>query len=214
MSSDRPTRPRPTLREEQRLFTRQRILASAVKVFEERGYTAATVDDIAEEARASRATFYAHFKGKPDIAAALWSELSPSAEESFARLDAILVDGTYADLRGWVQDSLRWYETNRAALLALEGVVAAGDFREAGLDSVPVDAMPHYLKRAGARQRTEARYRVWLLVAQLSRTFFVREAGGLSELNEKTVVDVLTDMSACALRFEPPDGPDRPVRKR
>ncbi len=214
MASSQRTKSRPSLRDEQKLFTRKRLLESAVKVFEERGYTAATVDDIAEVAGASRATFYAHFKSKQDVATALLEELRPSADEAFARLDDILVGGSRNDLRAWVKESMAWYEQHRAAILALEGVVAAGGFVRAGLDSAPSEAMPKFLERWGSRRRNEARFRVWLLVAQMSRTFVVREEGYLPEVDERTMVEVLTDLCASALGFEPQERPAARRRAR
>jgi AcrR family transcriptional regulator len=46
--------------------TRQRILTAAVALFEERGFAATTVDDIAAAAQVSRRTFFYHFPTKED----------------------------------------------------------------------------------------------------------------------------------------------------
>jgi AcrR family transcriptional regulator len=51
--------------------TRIRILESAVKLFSTRGYSAASVDDICEEAGISKGAFYHHFKSKQALFLAL-----------------------------------------------------------------------------------------------------------------------------------------------
>ena len=60
-----------SLREEQKLFTRRRIVDAALKVFEETGFRAASIDQIAKRAGANRSTFYLHFKSKADLGQAM-----------------------------------------------------------------------------------------------------------------------------------------------
>ena len=57
----------PTLREQQRAYTRRRLMEAAQQVFAAKGYPDTRVDDIARQAGASRATFYLHFKTKNEI---------------------------------------------------------------------------------------------------------------------------------------------------
>ena len=60
-----------SLREQQRLATRARIIDAALLVFEKRGMAGATIEEILGAAGVSRATFYAHFTGKPDVGRAI-----------------------------------------------------------------------------------------------------------------------------------------------
>ena len=60
-----------TLRDIQKADTHQRLLDAASRVFDREGFDAATVDQIASEAGASRPTFYAHFKDKQQVLAEL-----------------------------------------------------------------------------------------------------------------------------------------------
>lgn len=46
--------------------TRNRLIAAAFDLFEQQGYDATTVDDIAARADTSRSTFFRHFRGKDD----------------------------------------------------------------------------------------------------------------------------------------------------
>jgi AcrR family transcriptional regulator len=54
----------PTRRERKRLHTRRRLYEAAVQLFEEKGYDATTMDDIAELADTARATAYNHYPRK------------------------------------------------------------------------------------------------------------------------------------------------------
>lgn len=47
--------------------TKKMIVAAFVKLIEEKGYEAITIQDIADEAMINRATFYAHYKDKLDL---------------------------------------------------------------------------------------------------------------------------------------------------
>ena len=51
--------------------TRSKIIASAIKLFSNRGYNAASVDDICADAGISKGAFYHHFKSKQDLFLAL-----------------------------------------------------------------------------------------------------------------------------------------------
>jgi AcrR family transcriptional regulator len=68
--------------EENRLF----ILQAAEKVFVQKGYRLATVDDIAEEAQFSKATLYRYFKSKSDI---FFEIIYRSFEESYIGIQRI-----------------------------------------------------------------------------------------------------------------------------
>ena len=53
--------------EERRRLTRQRLLEAAAAVFARRGFTAASVEEIAREAGYSTGAIYWHFRGKDDL---------------------------------------------------------------------------------------------------------------------------------------------------
>ncbi|MFF5793737.1 TetR/AcrR family transcriptional regulator [Paeniglutamicibacter sp. NPDC012692] len=60
-----------TLREAQKMMTRQRLLEEGLAAFAEQGYSATTIDDIATRVGATRATFYLHFSSKAELVRAL-----------------------------------------------------------------------------------------------------------------------------------------------
>ncbi len=55
------------LRERKKLETRLALARAALRLFEERGYAATTIDDIAGAANVSRRTFFRYFAGKDEV---------------------------------------------------------------------------------------------------------------------------------------------------
>jgi AcrR family transcriptional regulator len=72
-----------SLREEQRQLTRSRLKEASLEVFSRVGYNAATVDEIAERADVSRATFYFHFPTKRDDVEAMLEDNRPEFREYY-----------------------------------------------------------------------------------------------------------------------------------
>ena len=70
---------RPSLRDEQKAMTRQRLLEAAEAVFARRGFHGASVDEIAREAGATTGAMYSNFAGKEDLFLALF-EASTAAQ--------------------------------------------------------------------------------------------------------------------------------------
>ena len=73
-------------RERERLARRQDILNAATKVFGEKGFHSATLDEIAQEAEFAKGTLYLYFESKEDILASIigtameeWKESACSA---------------------------------------------------------------------------------------------------------------------------------------
>jgi AcrR family transcriptional regulator len=62
----RPRPPRLT-RDQQRQQTRERLLTSALEVFEARGYADSSLEDIAERAGYTRKAVYSNFSGKSEL---------------------------------------------------------------------------------------------------------------------------------------------------
>jgi AcrR family transcriptional regulator len=56
-----------TLRDEQKEKTRDRLFATAMRLFLRRGYEDVNIEDIARAAKVSRGTFYFHFPKKDDV---------------------------------------------------------------------------------------------------------------------------------------------------
>jgi len=78
LSSGEKTPAGPGLRERKQQQTRERLKRAAMALFLERGFEAATIDDIAAAADVSRRSFFHYFASKEDVVAA-WQEDAAAA---------------------------------------------------------------------------------------------------------------------------------------
>lgn len=98
--------PRPKalgLRATQKQLTRDLLLKTATALFTEKGYAAATVDDIAAGAGTTRTTFYQYFKSKGELTQALIVEVNDlltSADQT--PLSEVVALGVEAVMREWL----------------------------------------------------------------------------------------------------------------
>ena len=94
------------------------ILDAALTVFSGRGYHAASIDEIAQEAGISKALIYEHFPSKKDLHASL---LERHVQEIFERLaqSAATPDPGEVRLRAGVDAVLEWVETHPRAFRLL-----------------------------------------------------------------------------------------------
>ena len=164
------------LREAQRQLTRERLVDAAVDLFGQRGFRAVTIEQIAAEAGANRATFYLHFRNKEDVANAIGDRLVPNIQANFAALDA-LVDPTKDEVRAWLAAGMADQTEERRNLLAVatEANVADPDLADDYLRFINlfIDSMPHYLARFSDAERPAARMRLLMQMVQLERLSYV-----------------------------------------
>jgi AcrR family transcriptional regulator len=193
----------PTLRERQKLRTRRELLDCAKALFVERGYAAVKIEDIVSAAGCSRATFYLHFSGKPEILQKIGAEtMERRAVTMYADLDPVLASGSREEFAGWMRRAVEWFETNQDILPAWDEAVALEPEFQAvarrAVSELPA-AMPRYLEHWGADRDHEARLRIELLVSQLER-FFVRWAvQGTIDSSADEAAEVLSDIWFTAL---------------
>ena len=98
-----PAPPRVTLRTEQKAATRRRLMNAAMQVMAEKGYAAATVEEIALLAGASPATFYLHFKRKVDVLIAVVEDENSQITETAGPLPRPGHDLDVGSLKGWIE---------------------------------------------------------------------------------------------------------------
>jgi AcrR family transcriptional regulator len=91
---------------------RRAILDAALAAFTEKGFAAATVDDVRARSGASVGSIYHRFGGKQELAAALYADALGSYQEGFIRTLARNPDAK-AGVRALVRHHLRWVERNR-----------------------------------------------------------------------------------------------------
>ncbi|OYD67243.1 TetR family transcriptional regulator [Rhodococcus sp. OK302] len=202
---------RGTLRDEQKRATRAKLVDAARTLFEERGYAAVTVDDIASVVGCSRATFYVHFPSRVEMLKTIGAAgMATSAFASYMDLDEVLDSGSRAEFTLWLEQSFDWFDENKRLLPAWDEAVALEpEFRitaRDGISGLP-DAMPKYLSRWPADEQDEARLRVELLVTQLERFFTRWAVQGTIDVTRAQAARVLTDIWFPALSPADPESP-------
>lgn len=82
------TSPRSDVKQERAKATRATVLLAAARVFESRGFAAATISDILEEAGVTKGALYFHFDSKESLAREIvssqvsWRDKSPEREQN------------------------------------------------------------------------------------------------------------------------------------
>lgn len=187
------------MRAQQRAFTRKRLIEAARQVFAERGYPDATVDEIASEAGASRATFYLHFKGKTELTAALVEDVTPFAVDRYRLLDELLVSGGSSlrdKLREWLADWLGvWSESAQASHALLQAAMLEPEVEAQRLrqSEALVDALGQYFAGLPEKDRGRARDRALVLEIMTQRILALASMSRLP-IADNEVLDILTDM--------------------
>ena len=116
------TEPAPDWRQRKKTATRDRIRASALRLFREQGYDATTVEQIAAAAGVSHMTFFRYFPAKEDVVLsdgydpliASFIAQTPAAWPLTRRIRTVLVQG----LR-------QIYDTERDTLLAQNKLIVS-----------------------------------------------------------------------------------------
>jgi AcrR family transcriptional regulator len=187
------------LREQQRAFTRKRLIEAARQVFAERGYPDATVDEIASEAGASRATFYLHFKSKTELTAALVEDVTPIAVQRYRLLDEVLASGDPSlrdKLRDWLHDWLGiWRQAAQASQALLQAAMLEPEVEKQRLrqSEALVDALENYFAGLPEAERGPARDRLLVLEIMTQRILSLASMSRLP-IGDDEVLDILTDM--------------------
>jgi AcrR family transcriptional regulator len=208
-SEDRPTltKPRQTLRDQQREVTRQRLLEAARVVFERDGYGHATVGDIANQASVNRATFYLHFPSKAALFEELISDVTGEAARYWRLLDTALTMNSRVAIRDWLASAFGWWDRN-AAIQGPWHEASASDPRIAagwkGMFDQLAQELEEYLGALAPRDRETARTRIQFLVVQLDQICFRWRVQRVFHTDGEQLLDLLTDMWCSVLRITEP----------
>ncbi len=137
--------------------TVRKLLAGGMKVFDQRGYQAARVDDIVRAARTSHGTFYLYFANKEDLFRVLAEDCVQAMTELADDLGSVAPDAegrrmlrdwmagfaaAYRQygpvIRAWAEAQLDNPELSRLGLKSMRALTAriAERIREAGADGV------------------------------------------------------------------------------
>ncbi|WTW98326.1 TetR/AcrR family transcriptional regulator [Streptomycetaceae bacterium NBC_01309] len=181
------------LRAQHKLLTRRRLLSAALDVFEDKGYEAATIDDVVARAGAARATFYLHFSGKADIVTELADRIWQHTQERFTEFGE-LPDWSHATIRAWLARYVESSEENKKSLrifaeqlphtLRRQHQTHQQGFIRALLN--PPERWAHFT-------RPEAKRRAFLLVNQLE-TLMPSWQAGRWDRERSAMLDTLTQV--------------------
>jgi AcrR family transcriptional regulator len=166
------------LRRAQKEMTRHLLLSTALDLFNEKGYAATTIDEIAATAGTTRVTFYAYFPSRADLMKALIEELnellgrtaSQTHGATAASLVKVVAEGDPAKIAGWLRETSRSWDAIRpyteaafqAAAVDLEiRALVEGWFDEA------ISDVADGLDRAGRFAPETRRVRAVLAMTQL-----------------------------------------------
>lgn len=193
----------PSLRDAQKQMTRRLLLESGLTVFQEKGYAAATIDDIATGAGTTRTTFYLHFPSKSQLMAAIIVDINDMlVGNDDPTLVEVVKSGDRELIKGWIEKRFdQWPELMpkvRAAQQAagvdpeielavekwFEGAI--GDIHR-GLDQAKrFDAASRHVRGVLAFAQVEFLSRRWML------------EGWDSKVSRDVALETITD-SWCAL---------------
>jgi AcrR family transcriptional regulator len=194
-----------TLRQEHRLLTKRRLLGAALEVFAQRGYNAATVEDIVAAAGVARASFYLHFKNKMELVQCLTDDVHPGVVALYNELDE-LITANPADaevIRPWISAALAWFDENRTVALVWQEIsVSEPDFHISPAISL-AESMPSYLAQWPEELREEARLRIVLLIQLLTRAFLLSRVRHVPPAEDEVLIDVIADLWTAGLRQRP-----------
>ncbi len=103
-----------TLREAQKHLTLQKLLEGARTVFQEKGFSRTTVDEIVDAAGTSRGTFYLYFSSKNEILGHVFE--TDHVEAVLELLREMPEDPTLPALQTWIDKYLELYSQHRVTI--------------------------------------------------------------------------------------------------
>jgi AcrR family transcriptional regulator len=181
------------MRAAQREFTRTRIIEAAIEVFAEKGYARTTVDDIAERAGSTRATFYLHFKAKSDVLSELIGRGERHYHKIYQDLSPIAQQPTLTGVRMWLSVAMAEWKAiadlSRPVLEAASIEPEVGDIlaaRNDGQITELADAL-----RDGAPALTAPAAEVYASILLAPLTYYFQQFVRGRPFNERRVLDAL-----------------------
>jgi AcrR family transcriptional regulator len=185
VGSRRPDNASPVERKQP---ARERLLDAAEAVFRERGYNAATVQDILDSSGSGRATFYVYFKGKADVASCLLDRRRENGSDVLATLaDARPL--TLAEVRKWLDRSLQAWDDYRVLMDAVNHAVA-DDPRAAHRHWAFVEEMVAPLSRRWTGEHEAVgRLRATMLLLQWERLLWHWLVQGATSYDREVMLD-------------------------
>ena len=185
-------------------MTRKLLLDHGLGLFEEKGYPATTVDDIAAAAGTTRATFYLHFPSKAELMRSLVERsnmllVGPDAPP----LPEVIERGDREQIKIWLARKFDQWKDIRPYVIAAHQAAASEPDIQAALDQWfdgVISDIVDGLNRAGRFDAESRRVRGTLAFGQLE--FFSRRWFGHGwDMDREMSLELMTD-SWCGLLTE------------
>jgi AcrR family transcriptional regulator len=188
---------RRSIREEQKRFTRERLLDAAIEIFEQVGFREATIDQITLAAGANRTTFYLHFSDKLDLARELATRTMALCSSLYTELGK-MYDPSLAEVHNWLE---------RMFLLRQQHKVLFDVAHEASINDSAVKHLQMQFHRARIHEYFQPLFkhhlpevkdilvtRIMLLNLMYDRYFFLDEFEGNNALSVKPILNEVANM--------------------
>jgi len=152
-------------------MTRRLLLEKGLELFEQKGYAATTVDDIASSVGTTRATFYSHFASKAQLMRSLVERSNELLTEAdVPPLHSVVESGDREQIRAWLGRKFdQWAEIRPYVVAAHQAAASEPDIQTA-LDQwfdTAIDDMQAGLDRAGRFDPSSRRVRCALASGEL-----------------------------------------------
>lgn len=174
--------------------TMGKISDAGIRVFGERGYHAARVDDIVRAARTSHGTFYLYFANKEDLLRALTVDCADALFELSDSLESVEGEFGFDQLRDFLTEFLAIYRRYGVVIRAwMEGQVADRTVERLGVRAFTriASRLATRIEQSGANQPVDAAASVSALMAMLERFNYAVSSRQL-DLDDDVTLDTLT----------------------
>ena len=174
----------------------RKLSDAGLRVFAERGYHAARVDDIVRAARTSHGTFYLYFANKEDLLRALAVECADSLFELADWLGAVEDEFGFDDLRVFLGEFLAIYRSYGVVIRAwMEDQVPDREVARAGVKAYTAiaNSLAIRIEESGTSQPVDAATSVSALMALLERFNYAVSSRGL-DLDDDVALDTVAHL--------------------
>lgn len=183
-----------TLRAEQQQETREKLLRATIETISYKGYQSATIDNITSHAGTGRATFYLHFRSKPEALMAGWQEIyMPQMVNILQNLDESY-PAKGQKLEVWISSLVKFWEDSKPIALAsneaiaLEPQLSREWFRQIWTVS---SQLPNWSAR-NAEDRADAELRLFMLCT-FTEHVLMMWLGGSAPITREQVLKSLAE---------------------
>jgi AcrR family transcriptional regulator len=175
----------------------RKLSDAGMRVFAERGYHAARVDDIVRSARTSHGTFYLYFASKEDLLRALAVDCAEEMGMLAGAIGPIASGGAgFAELRSFLAGFVSTYQRYGVVIRAwMEDQVSDREVDRLGVEAFTAIAarLADRIAESGAPQAVDAGTSVGVLMAMLERFSYALASRRL-ELDEAATYDTLAHL--------------------